>query len=268
MNLTINSHISSKQNNGIKNLVLLGKQKERNLQDLIVIEGLKEIEKADLSGYLLNTIYFCPEIIDEKKVSMLLKNGKPERIFTVSEEVYRKIAYRENTGGLIALAKGKKHTLENLKLPENPLILVIEGIEKPGNIGAIYRTADAAGIDAIIITDPKTDFYNPNSIRASLGCIFTVPTAISTSKEALSFLKESRINIFSTSLKAAVNYSTADFTKASAIVLGTEDIGISEIWTENSFRNIIIPMRGKADSMNVSTAAAVIIFEACRQRGF
>ncbi|HAN78322.1 MAG TPA: rRNA methyltransferase [Bacteroidales bacterium] len=268
MSLTVTTHISSKQNPGIKNLVLLQKQKERAEQNLILIEGLKEIEKADLSGYVIEQVYFCPEIIGLQQVSELFTKSKPGKVFSVSADVFEKIAYRESTGGVIVLAKPKLHTFSGLNLPKNPLLLVLEGVEKPGNMGAIYRTADAAGIDAVLIAEPRTDLYNPNAIRASLGCVFSVPTVICSGAEALNWLKTNQIHIFSTYLQAAVPYHTVNFAQPCAIVLGTEADGISDQWVKNSNTNIIIPMRGQADSMNVSTAAAVVVFEACRQRGF
>ena len=260
--------ISSKQNPGIKNLLHLQKSAERKKQGLFVIEGLNEIEKAIVSGYETDSVYFCPEITEANTVLSLFKSKSPGRIYEINRQIFNKLAYRQDSGGIIVLAKTKKHEINNLKLPDNPLILVIEGIEKPGNIGAIYRTADAAGISAIIITDQNVDLYNPNAVRSSLGCVFTVPTATCEGKTAINYLKKNNIQIFSSYLQAAIPYHQVDYTKPSAIVMGTEATGITDIWVEASNANIIIPMRGKTDSMNVSTSAAVLIFEACRQRGF
>jgi len=260
--------ITSKQNPKIKNLVHLQKHSERIKQDLFVIEGLKEIDKAVYANYQFESLFFCPEIIESDKVEAIFKTRLPKQIFSINREIFNKSAYRQDSGGMLLLAKPAIHRLENLKLPENPLILVIEGVEKPGNIGAIYRTADAAGISAIIICDQGTDLYNPNAIRSSLGCVFTIPTAICSGKSAIDYLKNAEIQILSSYLQSAVPYHTIDYTKPSAIVMGTEATGISDIWLEASNANIIIPMRGIADSMNVSTATAVLVFEACRQRGF
>jgi TrmH family RNA methyltransferase len=260
--------LSSKQNPRIKNLVHLQKHSEREAQQLFVVEGIKEIEKAVKSGYQVDSLYFCPEIFDIEQFNLIFESKVPQQLFEISREIFNKIAYRKDSGGLILLAKPENHTLDELELDNNPLILVIEGVEKPGNIGAIYRTADAAGISAIIICDPGTDLYNPNAIRASLGCVFSIQTAITTSKEAIDWLKGQNIQIFTSYLKAAIPYHTANYTKPSAIVMGTEATGISDIWLKSSDANIIIPMRGIADSMNVSTAAAVLMFEACRQRNF
>jgi TrmH family RNA methyltransferase len=186
----------------------------------------------------------------------------------VSKEVFDKIAVRENSGGVLAVAEQKTHRLQELKLSHNPLILILESVEKPGNLGAILRTADAAGVDAVIICDPQTDFYNSNVIRSSIGCIFTKQTASATSEDTLTWLKENGINIYCTYLKASQPYHQIDYKAPCAIVMGTESTGLSDAWVKASTANIIIPMQGAIDSMNVSTAAAVVIFEARRQRGF
>jgi len=260
--------ITSRQNPKVKNINLLQKHSERQTQNLFVLEGIKEIEKAVKAGYQFDSVFFLPKLIDKIALSLLFNNKWPKQIFEVNADVYEKIAYRENSGGIVALARPNLHTIDLLEITKKPLFLVIESVEKPGNLGAIYRTADAAGIDAIIICDPKTDLYNPNAIRASLGCVFTVPTVLTTSSEAINWLKNQKIEIFCTYLKASVPYHTIDYTHSSAIVMGTEATGISQIWVDAADANIIIPMRGYADSMNVSTSAAVLIFEACRQRGF
>jgi TrmH family RNA methyltransferase len=148
------------------------------------------------------------------------------------------------------------------------LVLILEGVEKPGNLGAVLRTADAAAVDAVIICDPQTDFYNPNVIRSSVGCIFTNQLAAASSEETIEWLRKNNIAIFCTYLKASKSYHLTDFTQPSAIVMGTEATGLSDVWVKNSTANIIIPMLGKIDSMNVSNAAAVVVYEAMRQREF
>jgi TrmH family RNA methyltransferase len=268
MTFKITDIITSRQNPKIKNTILLQKQRERRQQNIFVTEGLKEIEKAAKAGYEFETVFFCPKIISVENLEKYFPENGAKQIYEVSREVFEKMAYRENSGGIIVLAKPPDHSIENLLLPENSLILVIESVEKPGNLGALYRTADAAGIDAVLICDPKTDLYNANSIRASLGCVFTIQTALTDSKTAVDFLKKRKIKIFTTYLQAAVPYHTVNFTQSSAIVIGTEATGISKIWVDEADQNIIIPMRGEVDSMNVSTSAAVVIFEACRQRNF
>jgi len=179
------------------------------------------------------------------------------------------LAYRSTTEGVLAIARSKTHALHQLKFKnDTPLILVAEAPEKPGNIGALLRTADAAHLDAVIIANPKTDLYNPNIIRSSVGCIFTNKIATGTTEEIISFLKDNKITIYCAALQASKNYATCDFTSASAIVVGTEADGLSNIWIENSHQNIIIPMSGEIDSMNVSVAAGILVFEAKRQRNF
>ena len=181
--------------------------------------------------------------------------------------MYEKVAHRETTEGVIAVAKAKDLSLENLKLSsENPLILVAESPEKPGNIGALLRTADAANIDAVIIVNPLTDFYNPNIIRSSVGGVFTVPLATGSTKEVIAYLKRNNISIYSAILQESVPYDTIDYRTPSALVIGTESTGLTEEWRNDSTAKIRIPMEGKLDSMNLSVAAGILIFEAKRQR--
>lgn len=258
--------ITSTQNPKVKNLLALEKPRERRKQQVFVIEGAKEIGLALEAGYVIDSIFFCEEIISLNEVSKHIKDDT--LLIPVSQEVFDKIAVRENSGGMIAVAAQKLHTLDQLTLSENPLVLVLESVEKPGNLGAVLRTADASGVDAVIICDPQTDFYNPNVIRSSIGCVFTKQVAAANSEETIAWLKKNNISIYCTYLKASKSYHLTDYTKPSAIVMGTEATGLSEIWVKNADANIIIPMQGKIDSMNVSTAAAVVVFEAKRQRGF
>jgi len=258
--------ITSTQNPKVKSLMALEKPRERRKQQLFIIEGKKEIELAVEAGYKIGNIFFCDEITSLHDIPEKLKEDK--LIVPVSKEVFDKIAVRESTGGIIAVAEQKAHLLSQIKLRKNPLVLILEAVEKPGNLGAILRTADAAAVDAVIICDPQTDFYNPNVIRSSVGCVFTNQLAAVTSEEAINWLKKNQIKIFCTSLQASKPYLQIDFTQPCAIVMGTEATGLSETWTKNSDANIIIPMQGKIDSMNVSNATAVVVFEAMRQRQF
>lgn len=202
--------------------------------------------------------------------SKLLTTVSPStEVIFISTEVYQKIAYRTTTEGVIAIANAKTQGLSSLSFnKKNPLILIAEAPEKPGNIGALLRTADAAALDAVIIANPLTDLYNPNIIRSSVGCVFTNQIATGTTQEIISWLKQQEIATYCAALSASVPYHSVDFTQASAIVVGTEATGLSETWLEHSTQNIIIPMQGAIDSMNVSVAAAIITFEAKRQRGF
>lgn len=259
--------ITSIQNPLIKSLVLLQeKAKARKQSGTFLIEGKREIELATKGNYQLETILFLPELITENEINKLVKS-KVELI-EITKEVYQKLAYRDTTEGILAVAKTKTLSLNDLKLPENALILVMESIEKPGNIGAMLRTCDAAKIDAVIIANPKTDLYNPNIVRSSVGCLFTNQIATDTTENVIQFLKDKKIAIFGATLQNSNFYHTQDYTTASALVVGTEATGLTQAWRDNATQNIIIPMQGEIDSMNVSVASAILLFEAKRQRGF
>lgn len=260
--------ITSIQNQLIKDLFLLQeKSKARKKANLFVIEGIREIEIALKNNYEIAQLLVCFDLFSDTKFNDFKRNiALNTELIEISKDVYQKIAYRESTEGIIAVAKTKDHSLESLQLPKNPLVVVLESLEKPGNIGAILRTADAANIDAVIIADPKTDLYNPNIVRSSVGAIFTNNIAIANSAEAINYLKTNNIAIFSAILQEAVPYYSVDFTNGSAVVMGTEATGLSTIWRDQSSANIIVPMQGQIDSMNVSVATAVLIFEAKRQR--
>ena len=252
--------ISSKTNEKIKNLVRLQKASARREQNRILIEGRREIERAQQSGFEIEQLYVCEALLREP---VGIKAGCTE---AVSEEVFEKIAYREGSDGLLAVAIPKYKSLSEFKPRKDALVIVLETVEKPGNLGAVMRTADAAGVDAVIIADPATDLFNPNAIRASIGCIFSVPVYACSTDECIKWLKKNEIKIFCTYLKASIDYLDADFRKATALVMGTEATGISEAWVEAADQNIIIPMNGIADSLNVSVTTAIVTFEAVRQR--
>ena len=258
--------ITSIQNPFIKSLVLLQeKSKARKQSGIFLIEGKREIEIAMKGGYEVETILFLPELISEVEARKLSKSAE---LIEISKEVYQKLAYRDTTEGILALAKTKSLQLSDLKLSENPLILVAEAPEKPGNIGALLRTADAANLDAVIIANPKSDLYNPNIVRSSVGCLFTNQIATGTTEEIITFLKERKIAIYCATLQNSTSYHTQDYSTPTALVVGTEATGLTEEWRKAATQNIIIPMQGEIDSMNVSVAAAILIFEAKRQRGF
>lgn len=262
--------ITSLQNQAIKNIVKLSKSKERKEQGLFVVEGARELSLALQSGYQLVAVYLCRELFEKTKYPDLL-NTIPQSLQIINEislPVFTKIAYRENSDGIVALLKPKRHTLDELSLSTNPFLIILESVEKPGNLGAILRTADAAAVDAVIVCDPQTDLYNPNVIRSSVGGIFTVQTAICSSEEAFAWLQDQQIFSFAAELQAAEFYQNIDFTASSAIVMGTEADGLSDFWLKNATKRIKIPMRGKIDSLNVSVSTAILTFEAMRQRGF
>ena len=261
------TYISSPQNSSIKELIkLLDKSRNRRKEGQFVIEGQREISLALKAKYNIHTLYFCEALVAYNDIKE--RYGNQINIVEISKEVYEKVAYRSSTEGVIALAYSKPHNLEALRLSKNPLILVAEAPEKPGNIGALLRTADAANLDAVIIANPKTDLYNPNIIRSSVGCVFTNQVAMAHTTEVISFLKRNNIAIYCALLQTALPYHTQDYTTPSALVVGTEATGLTEEWRQASTQNIIIPMQGEIDSMNVSVAAGILTFEAKRQRGF
>jgi len=263
--------ISSIQNPLIKKVLLLKeKSRERKKSGLFVLEGQREFQLALKGNYQIETLFFCADIISENELFKTVEALSPlPEIIALSKAVYQKMAYRETTEGILALVTSKPHSLDHLRFTKkNPLIVVAEAPEKPGNIGALLRTADAANLDAVIIANPKGDMYNPNIIRASVGCVFTVNIGIGSTKEVMQFLREKHISIYSASLSASKIYSEVDFTKACAIVVGTESTGLTREWLHASDQNIVIPMQGEIDSMNMSVSAAILIFEAKRQRVF
>lgn len=259
--------ITSLQNPAIKNIVKLSKSKERREQQLFVIEGARELSLAIQSNYKIETVYICRDKFHETKYPHVLETISGNDIYDVSPIVFEKIAYRENSDGLVALARPKPHGLEDLHLSNNPFIILLESVEKPGNLGAVLRTADAAGADAVIVCDSHTDLYNPNVIRSGVGGLFTVQTAVCSSNDAFEWLKSRNINIYAAELGAFEFYQNIDFRLPSAIVMGTEADGLTDFWINNATERIKIPMRGKIDSLNVSVSTAVITFEAMRQRG-
>lgn len=264
----MNKQISSLQNPLVKQWITLKeKSRTRKRTGLFLIEGFREVSLAIKGGYTIESIIYNPDLIKEERINSI--QDKSANFIEVSSEVYERLAYRESTQGIIAVGKAKALTLDSLKIKSaNPLILVAEAPEKPGNIGALLRTADAANVDAVIIANLKTDLYNPNIIRSSVGCVFTNQIAIGNTAEIIEFLQNNNINIYCAALQASKEYHKQDYTKPTAIVVGTEATGLRQEWMENSTQNIIIPMQGEIDSMNVSVAAGIVIFEAKRQRNF
>lgn len=257
--------INSIQNPFIKNLLKLQeKSRERKKQGIFLIEGKREIELAKKGGYEITSLLFLSSLKNDE----LLADFQNVELIQISQEIYDKLAYRNTTEGILAIAKPKSLSLSDIQLSENPLILVAESIEKPGNIGAILRTADAANIDAVFIADAKSDLYNPNIIRSSVGGVFTNQIAVATSQEIIDFLQSKNIGIYAATLQNSNEYYKEKYTKSTAIIVGTEDTGLTEIWRTNATQNINIPMNGIIDSMNVSVAAAILLFEAKRQRNF
>jgi RNA methyltransferase, TrmH family len=262
--------ISSLQNPEIKNVLLLQeKPRERKEQNLIVIEGLREIRLAILSGFNITSVFYCSDLIKQHELEELFsKTGTTSLLSEVTGIVFNRMAYRKDSGGIIAIAEPQRLLFSDLKLSSCPLILVLESVEKPGNLGAVLRTADAANLDAVIICDPQTDIYNPNAIRSSLGTLFTVPVVTATTENTLNWLKSKDIRIFCTTPSATRFYHEMQFQLPAAIIMGSEASGLSQQWLDEADWLIRIPMQGKIDSMNVSVSAAIVVFEALRQRNF
>ena len=254
--------ISSLQNQRVKQVMLLQqKSSERRKTGLFVVEGVRELGHCMKAGYVVDSIYYCASLFSDMSVLVGV-----EHVYEVTPQVYEKMAYRGSTEGLLAVVKAKAHGLDTLNLPENPLIMVLESVEKPGNLGTVLRSADAAGADAVILCDPLTDLYNPNLIRASIGALFTVPTVAVGNKECIAFLKERGIKILTAQLQDSELYYDMDMTCGTAIVMGTEATGLTNEWRQAADAHIRIPMCGQLDSLNVSVSAAILLYEAVRQR--
>jgi len=259
--------ISSVSNPKIKALIKLEKSGHRAELGLFTVEGKKEILLCAEAGYHIIALYYCPEIVNDNS---LIQNTlfKGVELIEISIAVFEKIAYRESRDGYFAVAKTNYKTLAELQLSKTPLIVILEAVEKPGNLGAILRSADAAKVDAVIVCDKKTDIFNPNAIRSSLGCIFTNQVVCCSNDECLKWLKVEGIHTYAAALTATEFYHEQDFNKPTALVFGTEADGLTDFWLNKADKQIKIPMRGKIDSLNVSGSCAIMMFEVGRQRGF
>lgn len=267
--------ISSASNPKIKEAVSLGYRSDlRREKGLFLVEGRREVERCLAAGFKARSIFRCPELTDDTAFAEIerLAGRNPDcRCFDVPQPVYSKIAYRGGTEGIVAEVEWKERSLTELDAVLDaaghaPLVMVLEAVEKPGNLGAVLRSADAAAADAVIVCDPLTDLYNPNLIRASVGAVFTVPTVCCTSEEAIAWLRGRGIRILTAQLQDSELYYESDMTGPTAIVMGTESTGLSGRWREVADAHIRIPMLGVEDSLNVSVSAAILLFEAVRQR--
>ena len=266
--------ITSAQNPKIKEVVaLMEKSRERRNQKLFVVEGIRETAACIRNGYTIRSIFYNNTITTAEKIQDLFPTDTPESaiptLFSLTPNAYAKIAYREGTEGMVAVVEHKSLTLQDIKFGkkwEHPLVLVVESVEKPGNLGALLRTADACGIDAVLVCDPLTDLYNPNLIRSSLGGIFTNQVVACSNEEALEWLRANNINIFTAQLQDSEWYYDTNMATPTAIVMGTESTGLTDFWRQASNAKIKIPMLGELDSLNVSVSAAILCYEAVRQR--
>ena len=259
-----NEIITSTQNPKVKHLMLLQqKSAERKKEGVFIVEGCQEITHCINNRLPIITLYYCRSLWNQDYSALL---AQASQCIEVAEKVYEKMAYRGSTEGLMAIVETKTLSLHDLKLSESPLIIVLEKVEKPGNLGAILRSADAAHADAVIVCDPLTDIYNPNIIRSSVGAVFTVPCVACSSEECIAYLKKHDIQILTAQLQDSHLYYDIDMKRATAIIMGTESTGLTQQWRLAADAHIRIPMLGQIDSLNVSVSTAILLFEAVRQR--
>ncbi len=258
-----NEILSSTQNPRIKQLLALQqKSAERRREGLFVVEGRRELQHCVEAGFLIHSVFICPQLLGEEPLPL----SPDVPVSYVAPSLYERIAYRGSTEGIMAIVQVRSLSLQDLQLPENPLIVVLERVEKPGNLGAILRSADAASADAVIVCDPLTDLFNPNLIRSSIGAIFSVPCVACSSEECIAFLKQHNIQILTAQLQDSHLYYDTPMRQGTAIVMGTEATGLTDVWRKAADAHIRIPMLGHLDSLNVSVSAAILLFEAVRQR--
>lgn len=261
--------ITSRQNERVKRLVKLKERKGRENEGRFVVEGFREISHALKSGIIFEELWICPKFFRSHEFHDLVQSigTNIQATLEVSEEVFEKISHREGPDGLLVVAKERSLQLSDIKLPNNPLLLVVEAVEKPGNLGALIRSAEAAGVDALIVTDPVIDIYNPQVIRSSQGLVFALPIVVCTNEAALEFLQKHKIQVLATTPQAQTHYWDVDLASASAVAVGSEKDGLTDFWLKNKeVQTITIPMPGHADSLNVNSAATIVLFEAVRQR--
>lgn len=261
--------IQSPANQRIKALNKLWNRKEREARNVFLIEGLRELTHAVQNGVGVGCIYFCPELFKSDAHAEFMKIAEAEpsvQRVQLSQEAFKKLSYREGPDGLIGEADMHYFDIDEINPPPNPLFLIVDGVEKPGNLGAIIRSADAAGVDAIFCSDLKTDIFNPNVIRSSQGLIFAMPIIVADSTNVLDFMQQSGVITHATSPDGSKPFWDIDFTGPSAIVVGAEDTGLTDFWLQSADTRAQIPMHGAADSLNVNAATVVTLFEAARQR--
>ena len=261
--------ITSLQNPRIKQLVKLRDRRPRDEAGVFLVEGYREIRRALEKAVPLAELYFSPEwFLGENEPALIAQaSAAGAQMFELTKDVFAKVAYRERPDGLLAVAPQWRRTLEELTLPAAPFLLVVEAIEKPGNLGTILRSADAAGCDAVIVCDPVTDIFNPNVVRASTGVLFSVPLVVAESEQVHAWLRAKKIRAIATTPAAETLYTVADLRGPLAVIMGSEQYGLSEFWLKNADLPVRIPMAGQADSLNVAMATIITLFEAVRQRG-
>ena len=260
--------IDSPQNPRIKSAAKLRERRGREKQGRIIIDGTREIQAALTNHVDVVELYRCTKNVDDEshRATIALAEQSGATVIEVSPRVFTKLAFGDRTDGFVAVANIPQPSLETWKPTDQPLLAVVQGIEKPGNIGAMIRSADGAGLDALIVVDGGTDLFNPNAIRASIGLIFSLPVFSTTSEEAKVWLAKNKIQMVSAVVDADTNYADVDYKQATAFVLGSESDGLSEDWRGADTTGVRLPMRGRGDSLNVSATAAILFYEAQRQR--
>jgi RNA methyltransferase, TrmH family len=262
--------ITSAANPRVKAAAKLRSRRERDRQGLTLVDGARETARAIAAGTSLLEVFVSLDHCADAECREALRQLEAAGValYELGSDAFARLAYGDRLDGIVAVAETPTHTLSSLntRLPPDPLIAVIEGVEKPGNLGAILRTADGAGASAVIVAEPGTDLFNPNVIRASLGTVFSVPVAVASSGDLLAWLRERAIRIVAARVQASVDYTNADYRGAVAIALGSEARGLSDAWAELAETSVRLPMHGMADSLNVSATAAVLLYEAQRQR--
>ncbi len=259
-------HISSVHNKKVLQLRKLYKSRERKASDIFIAEGVKEVSRGINSGFEIVSLYYCPEIFKSDMSLFLNDKNKSVELFELDKKVYEKVAYRDNTEGVLAVFKKKIYSLEDFSSDDEGLYIVLESVEKPGNLGAVLRTADAAGVTAVILTESKVDQYHPNVIRSSIGAAFTVPVVVTGNAELHSWFNQNAIEYYAAALPAYNNLYSIDLTGKIALIFGTESQGLTPFWLKAKEKIFTIPMTGIVDSLNVSVSVAVTIYEAVRQR--
>ncbi len=259
--------ITSPQNQRIKDAAHLREKSARKERGVFVVEGAREIDRAILSGFVLEEMFVAPEQFSPEAKTLLKTHKLPEqKLIEVTETVFAKLAVRENKDGLFAVFKSRSLTLKDLKPRKDMLLVVLETVEKPGNLGAVLRTADGAAADAVVVLDPRCDVFNPNVVRASVGALFSVPVIECEPKEFLEYCRKNHVKLVATTPHTNTFHYTANLSQSVAILLGSEAFGLSPELMDEADIKIKIPMRGIGDSLNLSVAAAIVVYEALRQR--
>lgn len=260
--------ITSAANERIKRTARLRDRADRDAARQVLVEGYREVRRALEGGWRIRELFFCRPLFLGTHEGDLMERCRASGadLLDCGEAAFRKLSYRDRPDGLVAVADQRRLALEDLHLPEQPLLLVIEGVEKPGNLGTMLRTADAGGVHAVIVCDPRTDLFNPNTVRSSVGSLFLIPAVTATTEETMAWLVARGIRSYAATPSATRAHFDCDLARGAALVVGSEQYGLSEAWLQGADERILIPMHGRCDSLNVASAATILIFEAARQR--